>query len=73
MQRQPAFWSAAYRRGQRRLSSPFDMLWSIPIGQIGIGRRAFHAVAFAQPLQQVAVFAAFATKRLMFDGFGFAT
>ena len=45
---------------------------SVFFGQIGVCRRAFHAVALAEPLQQVTVFTAFAAKRFMFGRFGFA-
>jgi hypothetical protein len=38
---------------------------SVFFGQIGVSGRAFHAVTFAQPLQQVAVFTAFTAKRFV--------
>jgi hypothetical protein len=42
-------------------------------GEIGVGRRPFHSIALAQPLQQVAILAALAAKGLMFGDFGLAT
>ena len=45
---------------------------SVFFGQIGVRWRAFHAIAIAEPLQQVSVFTAFAAKRFVFGRFGLA-
>jgi hypothetical protein len=46
---------------------------SIILWQVRIGGRAFHAIAFAEPLQKITILAAFAAKGLVFGGFRFAT
>lgn len=39
---------------------------SVFFGQIGVRRWTFHPIPFTKPLQQIAVFAPFAAKGLMF-------
>jgi hypothetical protein len=46
--------------------------YSVIFGQIGVRWRPLHSIALTKPLQQVAVFAAFATKRFVFGRLWFA-
>lgn len=62
----PAIWSAAYRQAWAGLSiakSPARHCRSIIFGIGPVSGRAGHAIAFAQPVQQVAIFAGLAAKR----------